>query len=124
MSEEIIVALITGGCGLLGGGGVSAVVSHFSTRRDRLSHAYNELAEAQLRMQSEIDAQDKKIDELKRKLCEVESKDDAKTTYLRSLFHWLARLCEVIDDEWLSRNPKPHLPDDLRPDIAPETMEG
>ena len=130
MSEQIIIAVVTGVCGLLGGGCASALVSHFSTRRDRLSHAYAELAKAQLDMQAEIDAQDGKLrrlfaenDELRAQLLAVESKDDMKTVYLRDLFHWLAKLCDVIDRQWLTENPKPHLPDALRPDIAPETMK-
>ena len=130
MESEIIIAIITGVCGILGGGCASALVSHFSTRRDRLTHAYAELAKAQLDMQAEIDTQDEKLrrlfaekDELRGQLVEVKSRDDAKTAYLRDLFHWLAKLCDVIDSEWLHDNQKPHLPDELRPDIAPETMK-
>lgn len=130
VSEQIIIAVVTGVCGLLGGGCASALVSHFSTRRDRLSHAYAELAKAQLDMQAEIDAQDGKLrrlfaenDELRAQLLAVESKDDMKTVYLRDLFHWLAKLCDVIDRQWLTENPKPHLPDALRHDIAPDTMK-
>ena len=130
MESEIIIATITGVCGILGGGCASALVTHFSTRRDRLTHAYAELAKAQLDMQAEIDTQDEKLrrlfaenDELRDQLVEVKSRDDAKTAYLRDLFHWLAKLCDVIDSEWLHDNPKPHLPDELRPDIAPETMK-
>ena len=130
VSEQIIIAIVTGVCGLLGGGCASALVSHFSTRRDRLSHAYAELAKAQLDMQAEIDAQDAKLrrlfaenDELRDQLVEVESRDDAKTVYLRDLFHWLAKLCDVIDRQWLSDNPKPSLPEALRPYIAPETVK-
>lgn len=129
VSEQIIIAVVTGVCGLLGGGCASALVSHFSTRRDRLSHAYAELAKAQLDMQAEIDAQDAKLrrlfaenDELRDQLVEVQYRDDAKTAYLRDLFHWLAKLCDVIDPEWLSDNPKPSLPDELRHDIAPDTI--
>ena len=130
MESEIIPAIITGVCGILGGGCASALVTHFSTRRDRLTHAYAELAKAQLDMQAEIDTQDEKLrrlfaenDELRDQLVDVKSRDDAKTAYLRDLFHWLAKLCDVIDREWLHDNPKPHLPDELRPDIAPETMK-
>ena len=130
VENEIIIAIITGVCGILGGGCASALVTHFSTRRDRLTHAYAELAKAQLDMQAEIDTQDKKLrrlfeenDELRDQLVEVKSRDDAKTAYLRDLFHWLAKLCDVIDREWLHDNPKPHLPDELRLDIAPETMK-
>ena len=130
VESEIIIAIITGVCGILGGGCASALVSHFSTRRDRLTHAYAELAKAQLDMQAEIDTQDEKLrrlfaenDELRDQLVDVKSRDDAKTAYLRDLFHWLAKLCDVIDREWLHDNPKPHLPDELRPDIAPETMK-
>ena len=129
MENEIIIAIITGVCGILGGGCASALVSHFSTRRDRLTHAYAELAKAQLDMQAEIDTQDKKLrrlfeenDELRDQLVDVKSRDDAKTAYLRDLFHWLAKLCDVINPEWLSDNPKPSLPDELRHDIAPDTI--
>lgn len=43
--------------------------------------------------------------------------------YTRSLFHWLQEFCEIMDPEFLARHPKPRLPDRLRPDIAPETVE-
>lgn len=36
---------------------------------------------------------------------------------------WLQSFCEVTEPEFLKRHPKPSLPDELRPDVAPETIE-
>ena len=48
---------------------------------------------------------------------------DTAVAYTRSLFHWLQSFCEVTEPEFLKRHPKPSLPDELRPDVAPETIE-
>ncbi|MFC2619090.1 MAG: PRTRC system protein E, partial [Bifidobacterium dentium] len=53
---------------------------------------------------------------------EQQKKNLVVTTYTRSLFHWLQEFCEIVEPEFLARHPKPRLPDELRPDIAPETV--
>ena len=53
---------------------------------------------------------------------EVQRKYFAATAYTRRLFHWLQSFCEITEPEWLAAHPKPSLPDDLRADIAPETI--
>lgn len=42
--------------------------------------------------------------------------------YTRRLFHWLQQFCEVVNPDFLERHPKPHLPDELRGDIMPESF--
>ena len=57
-----------------------------------------------------------------RRLEEVQRKYFKAVAYTRSLFHWLQSFCELVEPEFLKRHPKPSLPDELRPDVAPETI--
>jgi hypothetical protein len=94
------------------------------TRRDRLSHAYTELTQAQSNMQAEIDAQDKKLstlfdenDALRRTLRAYEDKDLERTRYIRGLYHWMDGLCQEEGLAYVRTHPKPHLPDSMRVDF-------
>ena len=58
-----------------------------------------------------------------RHLEEVQRKYFTAVAYTRSLFHWLQDFCELVEPDFLARHPKPSLPDELRPDVAPETIE-
>lgn len=112
---------------LLGSGAIiGAVIPYLFTKRDRLAHAYNELAEAQAVQQSQINTQREEINrleqdnhELKNKLDKYEEQGIVSVRYLRSLYHWGAQLCDVLDSDWLQEHPKPSLPDSLR-----ETIRG
>ena len=53
---------------------------------------------------------------------DVQRKYFKAVAYTRSLFHWLQSFCELVEPEFLKRHPKPSLPDELRPDVAPETI--
>lgn len=114
--EPWIVTLATA---VMSSGVVAALVNHFSTRKGRLAQAFNELADAQLRMQQELDSLRSENATIRKTVRDAERKDDEKTRYIRDLFHWLAKLCGVIDPEWLSENPKPRLPETIRGDIVP-----
>lgn len=114
--EPWIVTLATA---VMSSGVVAALVNHFSTRRGRLAQAFNELADAQLRMQQELDSLRSENATIRKTVRDAERKDDEKTRYIRDLFHWLAKLCGVIDPDWLSENPKPRLPETIRGDIVP-----
>lgn len=122
---EIIVAIIGGIVGVIGTIGSLRV-----THRDRLTHAYNELASTMGYLQNQIDVQDKKIENLKRNLDDsqktirdYEERDDEKTAYIRSLGHWFEKTCSVLDPIWLKNNPKPKLPDSLRDSIGKEVLK-
>lgn len=115
--EPWIVTLATAA---MSSGVVAALVNHFSTRKGRLAQAFNELADAQLRMQQELDSLRSENATIRRTVRDAERKDDEKTRYIRDLFHWLAKLCGVIDPDWLSDNPKPRLPETIRGDIVPD----
>lgn len=69
-----------------------------------------------------LEAKQKNLEEQQKKNLEVAQKNLVVTTYTRSLFHWLQEFCEIMEPEFLARHPKPRLPDELRPDIAPETL--
>lgn len=114
MSTDIIVALVTGLCAI-----VVAAVTWMQNRRGDLSEAYRRLSEAQLNMQREIDRQDKKLAEFVSERDRLRYQDDLKTSYIRSIGHWLGELCNVLDPEFLERHPKPRLPDELRSTIEP-----
>lgn len=122
---EIIVAIIGGIVGVIG-----TIGSLRLTHRDRLTHAYNELASTIGYLQNQIDAQDNKIENLRknlddslRKIHDYEERDDEKTAYIRSLGHWLEKTYKVLDPVWVRDNPKPKLPDSLRDSVGKEELK-
>lgn len=96
---------------------LGGAITYTTTRRNNLTTAYQHLVEAQGELKKQIDAQDEKIDKLIKSRNELQTINDLETGYIRSLGHWLAQFCEVIDEEFLKRHPKPSLPDDLRDHI-------
>ena len=80
------------------------------------------LEKKQAEQAKNLEAKQKNLEEQQKKNLEVAQKNLVVTTYTRSLFHWLQQFCEIVEPEFLARHPKPHLPDELRPDIAPETV--
>ena len=98
---------------------VGSTITWASTRRTNLTTAYQHLVEAQGELKKQIDAQDEKIDKLIESRDELQHVNDMETGYIRSLGHWLAQFCEIIDEEFLARHPKPSLPDELRNRICP-----
>ena len=133
-SQEFWSAVIIS---LIGGGGiVGAIITAWSNRRsksqeDRDGAEANKLAAeaAQAAVQiltdsviqplrEQVESQGDQIQHLE----ERQRKYFALTAYTRSLFHWLQQFCEIVEPEFLNRHPKPHLPDDLRADVAPETL--
>lgn len=113
--NELITSLIG-----LAGIAVGGTITWASTRRTNLTTAYQHLVEAQGELKKQIDAQDQKIDKLIESRDELQHINDLETGYIRKLGHWLAQFCEIIEDkEFLNRNPKPSLPDELRDRICP-----
>lgn len=112
---ELITPII-GFAGIIVGG----LITWATTRRNNLTTAYQHLVEAQGELKKQIDAQDEKINKLIQTRDELQHVSDLETSYIRSLGHWLAKFCQIIDDkEFLTRNPKPSLPDELRNRICP-----
>ena len=103
----------------LAGIAVGGIITWATTRRNDLTTAYQRLVEAQGELKKQIDAQDEKIDKLIRTRDELQHTSDLETSYIRSLGHWLAQFCEILDEEFLDRHPKPSLPDELRDRIYP-----
>lgn len=103
----------------LAGIAVGSTITWATTRRNNLTTAYQHLVEAQGELKKQIDAQDEKINKLIRTRDELQHTSDLETSYIRSLGHWLSEFCEIIDEEFLTRHPKPPLPDDLRDRICP-----
>lgn len=99
---------------------VGSTITWVSTRRNNLTTAYQHLVEAQGELKKQIDAQDEKIDKLIQSRDELQHVNDLETGYIRSLGHWLAEFCQIIEDKnFLARHPKPSLPDELRDRIYP-----
>lgn len=98
---------------------VGSSITWISTRRNNLTTAYQHLVEAQGELKKQIDAQDEKINKLIQNRDTLQHTIDLETSYIRSLGHWLAKFCEIIDKEFLERYPKPSLPDELRNRICP-----
>ena len=120
-STEFWTAVIVA---LVGGGGVGAFIGAMSSRRkdtaDIAAQACDILTDSVITpLRSQLDSQEDQI----RHLEAQQRKYFALTAYTRSLFHWLQEFCEVTEPEFLARHPKPSLPDDLREDIAPETIK-
>lgn len=111
---ELITSII-GVAGIAVGG----TITWASTRRNNLTTAYQHLVEAQGELKKQIDAQDEKINKLIQTRDELQHVNDLETGYIRDIGHWLAKFCGVIDDEFLTRHPKPSLPDELRHRICP-----
>lgn len=109
-----LISPFTGIIGIAVGG----LITYASTRRNNLASAYQHLAEAQGELKKQIDAQDDKIDKLIKSRDELQLINDIETGYIRSLGHWLAQFCEIIEPEFLDRHPKPSLPDEIRDRIA------
>lgn len=99
---------------------LGGAITYSTTRRNNLTTAYQHLVEAQGELKKQIDAQDEKIDKLIESRDELQHLNDMETSYIRKLGHWLAQFCEIIEDEeFLTRHPKPSLPDELRNRISP-----
>lgn len=108
---------------LIGGGGVGAIIGAVSSRRkdtaDIAAQACDILTDSVINpLREQVDEQEGQIEHLEKQ----QRKYFALTAYTRSLFHWLQEFCEIVDPDFLERHPKPHLPDELRADIAPETF--
>ena len=129
MSEQIIIAVVTG---LLGGGTVSGLVTAWFSRRKTAAEAASIIAEASKRAldtvtESVINPLREQVEYQERQIAHLEEQQEKyflAVAYTRRLMHWLQSFCEVVEPEFLVRHPKPSLPDELRPDIAPETMNG
>ena len=98
---------------------VGGTITWATTRRTNLTTSYQHLVEAQGELKKQIDAQDEKINKLIRTRDELQHTSDLETSYIRTLGHWLAQFCEIVDEDFLKRHPKPSLPDELRGRICP-----
>lgn len=109
---------------LVGGGGVGAIIGAISSRRkdtaDIAAQACDILTDSVIKpLRAQVESQEEQIQHLESQ----QRKYFKLTAYTRDLFHWLGLFCEIIEPEFLKRHPKPHLPDELRADVAPETLE-
>ena len=116
---------------LLGGGGVGGMVGAWSNRRKNEADIDDITADAADKavkiltdniidpLREQVAYQEDQI----RHLEDVQRKYFKAVAYVRGLYHWLQSFCEVVEPEFLERHPKPSLPDELRPDVAPETIE-
>lgn len=110
---DILIALIG-----VGGVVVGGLITWVMNRRSDLTSAYQALVSAQGGMKQQIDAQDQKINALIKHRDELQYIIDLETGYIRALEHWLSKVCEVIDPDFLENYPKPSLPDALRDRIV------
>lgn len=112
---SVIVALIGGGVGTL----VGAVSSRRKDTAQIAAQACDILTDSVIKpLREQVDDQEEQIEHLEKQ----QRKYFALAAYTRSLFHWLQEFCEITEPEFLARHPKPSLPDELRADIAPETI--
>lgn len=115
---------------LIGGGGIGGLVGSWSSHRkneadidsitaDAADKAVSILTDSIISpLREQVTYQENQI----RHLEDVQRKYFKIVAYVRGLSHWLQSFCEVVEPEFLKRHPKPSLPDELRPDVAPETI--
>lgn len=120
-SSEFWTAVIVA---LVGGGGVGAIIGAVSScRKDTAqiaAQACDILTDSVIKpLREQVESQEEQIQHLESQ----QRKYFALTAYTRALFHWLQQFCEIVEPDFLRRHPKPHLPDELRTDVAPETLE-
>lgn len=116
---------------LIGGGGLGGLVGAWSNSRKTEADIDGITADAadkavKILTDSIIDPLREQVtyqEEQIRHLEEVQRKYFKAVAYVRGLSHWLQSFCAVAEPEFLKRHPKPSLPDELRPDVAPETIE-
>ena len=109
---------------LVGGGGVGSIIGAISSRRKDTAQiaaqACDILTDNVIKpLREQVESQEGQIQHLETQ----QRKYFALAAYTRQLFHWLGLFCKIVEPEFLARHPKPHLPDELRADVAPETME-
>lgn len=98
---------------------MGAIIGAISSRRkdtaDIAAKACDILTDSVIKpLREQVESQEEQIQHL-----EVQQrKYFALTAYTRSLFHWLQQFCEIVEPDFLQRHPKPHLPDELRADVA------
>lgn len=120
-SSEFWTAVIVA---LVGGGGVGAIIGAISSRRKDTAQiaaqACDILTDSVIKpLREQVESQEEQIKHLE----EQQRKYFTLAAYTRDLFHWLGLFCEIIEPDFLKRHPKPRLPDELRADVAPETLE-
>lgn len=120
-SSEFWTAVIVA---LVGGGGVGAIIGAISSRRKDTAQiaaqACDILTDSVIKpLREQVESQESQIQHLE----DRQRKYFALAAYTRQLFHWLGLFCEIVEPDFLARHPKPHLPDELRADVAPETLE-
>ncbi|OZG68286.1 PRTRC system protein E [Bifidobacterium eulemuris] len=113
---SVIVALVSGG-------GVGGLIGAWSSRRkdaaDVARMATDILTKDVVQpLRDQLDYQESQITHLET----VQERYFKSVAYTRRLFHWLQDFCELVNPDFLARHPKPALPDELRADVAPETI--
>ncbi|RBQ00149.1 PRTRC system protein E [Bifidobacterium xylocopae] len=92
--------------------------------RDDIIAPLREQVEAQERQIRDLQArQAKQVAELRR-LRDGQAQYRVAIRYIRRLCHWLDPAVTAMDPGYMARHPKPHLPDELRGQIAPESLGG
>ena len=102
---------------------MGAIIGEISSRRKDTAQiaaqACDILTDSVIKpLREQVDSQESQIRHLEKQ----QEKYFALTAYTRSLFHWLQQFCEIVEPDFFARHPKPALPDELRPDVAPETL--
>ena len=110
--------------GVITGDTTGAIIGAISSRRkdtaDIAAKACDILTDSVIKpLREQVESQEEQIQHLE----DQQRKYFALAAYTRQLFHWLQQFCEIVEPDFLKRHPKPHLPDELRADVAPETVE-
>lgn len=123
---------------MVSGGGLGGIITALTGRR-RMQAEHDSLAADAARkaidiltadviqpLRDEAGDQRKRADRLASRVDQLEAEEAAYVSairYIRALCHWLDLAVTAIDPGYMSRHPKPRLPDDLRPYIAQDAQD-
>lgn len=119
--NTLLAALLTA---LLGGGGLGGLIGAFGAGRKNRADIARSVGDTLT--QSVITPLRDELARQERQIRHLEAQQDLyfeSVAYTRELCHWLDPAVRGIDPEYMARHPKPRLPDSLRAEIAPETID-
>lgn len=123
----------------VGGGGLGGMITALTGRRRAQAERDSLAADAARKavdiltvdviqpLRDEAGDQRKRAERLAARVDQLEAEEAAYVSairYIRALCHWLDPAVTAIDPAYMIEHPKPRLPDDLRPYIAPASQSG
>ncbi|KFF31640.1 hypothetical protein [Bifidobacterium bombi] len=127
LDKDLLMVLLPA---MVGSGALSALIAAWAGRRQsraateqmavQAAHEATEIMREDIiePLRTQVDDQDKQI----KRLEERQAQYWVAVSYIRSLCHWLDPAVKAMEPEYMARHPKPRLPDELRAQVAPDTL--